>query len=145
VATVAALPVRSCTIDGEAIACDRDGLAVFELLRRRRSDQPVTLCAFDLLEVDGRDLRREPIEDRKTELAKLLRGSLSGLVLNEVFEAPGPIVFAHACKLGCEGVVSKRRGSRYVSGRSSDWIKIKNPNAPAVRREAEEDWSGRRG
>jgi bifunctional non-homologous end joining protein LigD len=48
--------------------------------------------------------------------------------------------FEHACQFGCEGIVSKRLGSRYVSGRSRDWIKTKNPNAPAVRREAEEDW-----
>ena len=50
----------------------------------------------------------------------------------------------HAYKLGCEGIVSKRRGSRHRSGTSSNWIKVKNPSAPAVRREAEEDW-GRQG
>ena len=53
-------------------------------------------------------------------------------------------MFAHACKLGLEGIVSKRKGSRYRSGRSPDWIKSKNPNAPAVKREAEEDWGPRR-
>jgi hypothetical protein len=52
----------------------------------------------------------------------------------------GPLVFAHACRLGLEGIVSKRKDSRYRSGRSPDWIKSKKPNAPAVRREAEEDW-----
>jgi len=55
----------------------------------------------------------------------------------------GEMIFRHACRLGCEGIVSKRVGSRYVSGRSRDWMKVKNPDAPAVRREAEEDW-GRR-
>ena len=55
-------------------------------------------------------------------------------------EADGPLVFAHACKLGLEGIVSKRKDSRYRSGRSPDWIKSKNPAAPAVKREAEEDW-----
>jgi hypothetical protein len=49
-------------------------------------------------------------------------------------------VFRHACKMGLEGIVSKRLGSRYRSGRSKDWLKFKNPEAPAVRREAEEDW-----
>jgi ATP-dependent DNA ligase len=49
-------------------------------------------------------------------------------------------VFEQACALGCEGIVSKRRGSRYVAGRTSEWRKTKNPAAPAVRREAEEDW-----
>jgi ATP-dependent DNA ligase len=53
---------------------------------------------------------------------------------------PGDLVFRHACKLGCEGIVSKRLGSRYRSGRSKDWLKFKNPDAPAVRREVEEDW-----
>jgi ATP-dependent DNA ligase len=52
---------------------------------------------------------------------------------------PGDIVFAHACKMGLEGIVSKRLGSRYVSGRTRDWLNFKNPNAPAVKREAEED------
>ncbi len=50
------------------------------------------------------------------------------------------LVFNHACKLGLEGIVSKRKGSRYRSGRSPDWVKSKNPNAPAVKREAEIDW-----
>ena len=54
----------------------------------------------------------------------------------------GSVVFDHACKLGCEGIVSKRRGSRYARGRSSNWIKVKNPDAPAVQREAEEHWRG---
>jgi len=57
-----------------------------------------------------------------------------------IFDAPGPDVFAHACKLGYEGIVSKRRGSRYVPGRTDHWLKVKNPDAPAVQREAEEDW-----
>jgi bifunctional non-homologous end joining protein LigD len=53
----------------------------------------------------------------------------------------GQMIFRHACELGCEGIVSKRLGSKYVSGRSRDWVKIKNQNAPAVKREAEEDWN----
>jgi ATP-dependent DNA ligase len=65
-----------------------------------------------------------------------------GIVLNAVFDDPGPVVFEHACKLGCEGIVSKRRGSRYARGRSSNWLKVKNPDAPAVRREREEHWGG---
>jgi hypothetical protein len=60
----------------------------------------------------------------------------------QFYEDPCPVVFEHACKLGCEGIVSKRRGSRYSCGRSSNWLKVKNPDAPAVRREAEEDWGG---
>jgi bifunctional non-homologous end joining protein LigD len=56
-AAITALPVRSCVIDSEAIACDENGLAVFDLIRYRRQDGTVTLCAFDLLELDGEDLR----------------------------------------------------------------------------------------
>jgi bifunctional non-homologous end joining protein LigD len=64
----------------------------------------------------------------------------SGLVLNARFEQAGPLVFKHACLLCCEGIVSKRKDSRYRSGRSRHWVKIKNPAAPAARREIEEDW-----
>ena len=61
----------------------------------------------------GLDLRREPLEIRKRELAKLLRNALVGLQLNEHIAAPGDVVFRHACKMGLEGIVSKRLGSRY--------------------------------
>src|SRR5262249_24275598 len=74
---VAKLPVRSCLIDGEAIVCVENGLAVFELIRRHGAHASAVLSAFDLLELDGKDLRREPIERRKALLAKLLkRGNL---------------------------------------------------------------------
>jgi bifunctional non-homologous end joining protein LigD len=136
----AALRVKYFLIDGEAVCCDGDGMPVFDRLRYRRDDRHVFLYAFDLLQLDSRDLRRDPIEDRKAELAKLLRRAKPGLQLNEHISEPGDIVFRHACKLGLEGIVSKRLGSPYRSGRSNDWLKSKNPNAPAVKREAEEDW-----
>jgi bifunctional non-homologous end joining protein LigD len=85
-------------------------------------------------------MRRDPFSVRKATLASLLAHSASGLRLNEHIEADGPDVFHHACMMGLEGIVSKRKDSRYRSGRSPDWLKSKNPNAPAVRREAEEDW-----
>ena len=72
VAAVTVLPVRSCLIDGEAVVCDENGLAVFDLIRGYRHDTAAVLCAFDLLELDGEDLRRMPIEERKGTLAKLL-------------------------------------------------------------------------
>jgi len=75
--------------------------------------------------------------------ASLLTRASSGLRFNEhLDEEDGPLVFQHACKLGLEGIVSKRKDSRYRSGRSPHWIKTKNPDAPAVKREAEEDWGG---
>jgi bifunctional non-homologous end joining protein LigD len=94
-----------------------------------------------LIELDGRDLRREQIELRKTELLKLLREADYGIFLNEHIDDEAAIVFQHACKLGLEGIVSKRRGSPYVSGRSLHWLKLKNPNSAAVRREMEEEWA----
>jgi bifunctional non-homologous end joining protein LigD len=141
-AAVNALRCRSCLIDGEAVCCDEAGVAIFEWLRRRANGGTAFLYAFDLLELDGRDLRREPIEDRKAQLASLARNAAPGLQLSECLDRPGDIVFEHACKLGLEGIVSKRRGSRYESGRSSHWLKTKNPNHPAVLRLLEEDWNG---
>src|SRR5439155_8627815 len=67
-----------------------------------------------------------------------------GIRFNEHIEGDGSTVFAHACKLGLEGIVSKRKDSTYRSGRSPDWLKMKNSDAPAVKREAEEDWSKER-
>jgi ATP-dependent DNA ligase len=140
-AAVGTLRVRSCLIDGEAVACDGDGLPAFDRLRYRHADGSVFLFAFDLLELDGRDLRREPFEVRKATLASLLRRAGAGVRLNEHLEhEDGEVVFCHACKMGLEGIVSKRLGSPYRSGRSSDWLKFKNPAAPAVKREAEEEW-----
>jgi hypothetical protein len=127
-------------IDGEAIVTNASGLAVFDLIRRKRHCGDAVLIAFDLIELEGEDLRRSPIEHRKRKLAKLVRRPQAGIVVNEVFEGDGDILFARACKLGCEGIVSKRLGSMYRSGRSPHWIKVKNPKAPAVKREAEEDW-----
>jgi bifunctional non-homologous end joining protein LigD len=137
---VGKLAVRSCLIDGEAIVCDENGLAVFDLIRCHGAGERAVLSAFDLLELDGKDLRRKPIEERKRLLAKLLKGSHASLVLNKYYEEDGAIVFREACRLGCEGIVSKRLGSIYRRGRSPLWLKVKNPNAPAVTREAEEDW-----
>ena len=137
---IKSLPVRSCLIDGEAIVCDENGVADFELIRGHGTAADAVHCAFDLLELDGRDLRRRPIEERKGLLTEVLRGSNPSIVLNKHYEEDGAIVFREACRLGCEGIVSKKLGSIYRRGRSPLWLKVKNPNAPAVKREAEEDW-----
>ena len=116
---------------------------MFDRLRYRRQDGRVFLYAFDLLELNGRDMRREPLEVRKSALAAVLRRmkAWAGIQLNEhCDDLPVDVVFRHVCKLGFEGIVSKRVGSPYRSGRSRDWLKMKNPNAPAVKRESEEDW-----
>jgi hypothetical protein len=122
------------TLGGEAIVSDEAGLAVFALLRSWRHDRAAVLCAFDLLELDGEDLRRLPIEQRKRTLAKLVRGPRPGLALNKHYVGHGEIVYRQACKLGCEGIVSKRLGSTYRSGRSRQWLKVKNPAAPGAAR-----------
>ena len=99
---------------------------------------------FDpFIDLDGEDLRRDPLAVRKARLASVLARAAPGLRFTEhLDEEDGPLVFAHACKLGLEGIVSKRRESFYSSGRSPHWIKTKNPDAPAVKREADEDWGG---
>jgi bifunctional non-homologous end joining protein LigD len=133
-AAVERLPARSFLIDGEAVVTDESGLAVFDLIRGRRHGRAAVMIAFDLI---GADMRRVPIEQRKHKLADLLRSPCHpGIVLDEHYVGDGDIVYKHACKLGCEGIVSKRLGSYYRSGRSTAWLKIKNPAAPAVEREA---------
>ena len=126
---------------GGAVACDDNGVASFDLIRYHRANDRIFLYAFDLIELNGDDLRRDPLEARKATLASVLAKAGLGLRFNEHIEGDGPTVFAHACRLGLEGIVSKRKGSSYRSGRSPDWLKMKNPAAPAVKREAEEDWS----
>jgi bifunctional non-homologous end joining protein LigD len=140
VEALACLRSRSCIIDGEAVCCDEDGMPNFDCIRYRRYDASVFLYAFDLIELSGNDLRREPLEVRKATLKSVLVKAGPGLRFNEHLEGDGPTVFAHARKMGFEGIVSKRKDSMYRSGRSPDWLKMKNPEASAVKREAEEDW-----
>jgi bifunctional non-homologous end joining protein LigD len=124
-------PCRECRIPVSPICT---------LLSAVLASGDAVLIAFDLIELDGEDLRRSPIEHRKRKLAKLARSPHPGIVLNEYYEGAGELIFEHAWKLACEGIVSKRLGSTYRSGRSPHWLKIKNPHPPAVTREAEEDW-----
>ena len=144
VAAIARPRSRSVILDGEAVACDENGVPSFDRLRHRRHDASVFLYTFDLIELNGDDLRREPLEVRKTTLASVLARATPGLHLNEHIEADGPTVFAHACRMGLEGIVSKRKNSTYRSGPSRDWLKSKNPACAAVKRETEEDWAKRR-
>jgi bifunctional non-homologous end joining protein LigD len=136
VESLARLRSRSCVIDGEAVACDESGVPTFERIRYRRHDTSVFLYAFDLIELNGDDLRRDPLEVRKATLANVLAGVGHGIWFNDHIEGDGPTVFRHACKLGLEDIVRKR----YRSGRSPDWLKSKNPACAAAEREEEEDW-----
>jgi bifunctional non-homologous end joining protein LigD len=116
------------------VVCPKTGLSLFDELHSGRRDRDVVLCAFDLLELNGKDQRTLPLEERKARLADLLSRVTSGILLSEHIETDGATVFRHACKLGCEGIVSKQRASPYRSGRVRTWIKVKNPASPAMRR-----------
>jgi bifunctional non-homologous end joining protein LigD len=98
------------------------------------------LYAFDIMELNGDDVRQGPLEKRKVKLEKLLAKVQLGVQLNEHVELDGATVFEHACKLGLEGIVSKRRYFPYRSGRTKSWIKIKNPNSLAMLRIEDGSW-----
>jgi bifunctional non-homologous end joining protein LigD len=136
----AKLRARSFTLDGEAVVCGADGVAVFDALHRRRHASDAVLFAFDLLELNGEDLRPLPLGKRKARLAQLLARLPVGIELNEHTDADGATVFLHACKMGLEGIVSKRVTAPYRSGPSRDWIKVKSPDSPAMRRGREARW-----
>jgi bifunctional non-homologous end joining protein LigD len=126
------------------VAAGDDGAADFERIRGRRHETSVFLYAFDTLVLDGDDLRATPLEARNRPLERLLRKPGFGLALIDRHEGQGPALYAAACAQGLEGIVSKRRGSRYRSGRCDDWVKAKNPASAAARRDALEDWGERR-
>jgi bifunctional non-homologous end joining protein LigD len=111
-----------------------DGVAVFDALHRRHTATDAMLYAFDLLELNGKDLRALPLGDRKAKLARQLARAPTGIVFNEHTAENGATVFRHACKLGLEGIVSKQLTAPYRSGPSRDWIKVKNPDSPAMQR-----------
>ena len=138
--------MSSITLDGEAMRFDRKGRDDFDALWSRSADQEVQLCAFDLLEIDGEDLRSLPLIDRKRRLRKLLRRPQRGLQYVEHFDGCGVKMFEHVCRLGLEGIVSKRIDLRYQAGRSKSWIKVKNTAHPSVLRVREAfEWKRRRG
>jgi bifunctional non-homologous end joining protein LigD len=138
VAAAGALTVDA-TIDGEVVVSDDTGIADFEMLHSRDHDQRAILYAFDLLDLDGQDQRALSLENRKARLDGLLRGVPSGIQYCDHLDGDGETVFAHVCKLGCEGIVSKDRTRPYRSGPSKTWLKIKNPQAPGVLRFKEQE------
>jgi bifunctional non-homologous end joining protein LigD len=107
---------------------------------RRGTVSEAMLYAFDLLELDGEDLRDMPLGDRKKRLARLIGRRRIGVVLSDHTTEDGALLFVQACRLGLEGIVSKRLSAPYRSGLSRDWIKIKNPNSPAMIRAREAEW-----
>ena len=113
----------SAIIDGEIVVPAADGSTDFSVLQNelKGSSKSIVLVAFDLLYLNGRDIRKEPLLRRKAELKKIIAGT--DVQFSESFENDGHAMFAHACKLGLEGVVSKVRDSAYVSGRGNAWVK----------------------
>jgi bifunctional non-homologous end joining protein LigD len=138
--TAMKLRAQSFTLDGEAFVCGPDGVAVFDALHRRGTVSEAMLYAFDLLELDGEDLRDMPLGSRKNRLRRLVGKRRLGIVLSEHTDEDGATIFQQACKMGLEGIVSKRLSAPYRSGPSRDWIKVKNPNSPAMVRHLEERW-----
>jgi bifunctional non-homologous end joining protein LigD len=113
----------SAIIDGEVVVPSADGTTDFSVLQNElkgRSDK-IVMVAFDLLYLNGHDLRKLPLFQRKSMLQKLIAGT--DTQFSESFEVDGQEMYKHACKTGLEGVVSKVRDSRYASGRVNDWVK----------------------
>jgi bifunctional non-homologous end joining protein LigD len=127
-AAAAALPVRSVILDAEMVVLDAQGRSSFSALRSalgRGIDAGIIAFVFDLLWLDGVDLRERPLLERKAELVALLSASADPLRYCEHFAGEGSRVYASACDLGAEGIISKRHDAPYRSERSDTWRKVK--------------------
>ncbi len=125
---VATLPVESAVLDGEVVVLAENGTTSFADLQAAFQEgvkKPLTYFVFDLLHLNGHNLRNLPLTERKTLLAQVLAGAGEFLQLSEHMETKGDVMFHKACELHAEGIISKRASSKYVSGRSSDWLKLK--------------------
>ena len=130
----ASAPARDGQVlDGEAIVLRPDNTFDFEALRSRQGQAEAILVAYDIMEVGGQDVRPEPLEERRERLARLLSRSnkalRDGIQLSEAMTGDGAAIFRHACWMDLEGIVSKRLGSRYVSGRTRAWLKTRLPDS----------------
>ncbi|UPK37882.1 DNA ligase [Bradyrhizobium sp. 186] len=127
---------RQFVLDGEAVVLGVDGISDFNALHSRKHDHEVQFCAFDILAEGGDDLRTLPLSLRKANLERLLARRPEGVFVNPFERGEiGPDLFGAACKLGLEGLVSKRRDRPYQGGRCRYWIKVKNRKHPAMERE----------
>jgi bifunctional non-homologous end joining protein LigD len=127
VAAMRSLPVDHALLDGEAMVFKPDGHSDFAALRTKRGAERAIFVAFDLLQMEREDWRKLALEVRRAQLESLVAG-IDAITFNEALDAEGAVVFAHACKLGLEGIVSKRVGSRYRSGATRNWVKVRNPD-----------------
>ena len=123
---VRALPVDNALIDGEAVVFKPDGHSDFAALRTKAGGEQASFIAFDLLSLEGEDLRQRPLEERREALEQLV-ADVDDIQFSIAVAAEGALVFDYARKFGLEGIVSKRLGSRYRSGPSRNWLKCLNP------------------
>lgn len=121
------LDVGSALLDGEIVALDQHGRSSFQRLQNALKEAriPLTYYVFDILELDGRDLRGEPLKRRKEILRRLLQGAPDVIRYSEDVTGHGDEVLAHACRMGLEGIVSKQADKPYVSRRTFSWLKTK--------------------
>jgi ATP-dependent DNA ligase len=122
-------------IDGEAVILGVDGISDFNALHSGKHNDEVQLYAFDILALNGDDLRSLPLSMRKAHLERLLARRPDGIFISPFEQGGiGPDLFRKACEFGLEGLVSKRKDRPYRAGRSKDWIKMKNRSHPAIER-----------
>ncbi|TCR68228.1 bifunctional non-homologous end joining protein LigD [Bosea sp. BK604] len=131
-AAAAELDVQTAIIDGEAVVLDQKGASNFAALQKalggrggKRHAEEAILFAFDLLYFNGHDLRGLSLEERREMLVQAHEGAPPGIRISEEIDAPGAALLRQACAMGLEGVIGKRRDSRYRSGRGGEWIKAK--------------------
>ena len=140
------LKANSVMLDGELVCLKSNGVSCFDTLHSRTADPSAILFAFDLIELDGADLKALPLIERKAKLAELLAASSKpetnalriacGLQINEHATDDGAALFRAACRMGLEGIVSKRMASTYRPGPKAcrSWVKVRNPKAPGYLR-----------
>ncbi len=127
---LARLSVESAILDGEVVVLEANGQSSFAALQaafEEGAKHPLTYFVFDLLHLNGHNLRQEPLTERKQILAQMLDSLAEHETVRygQHIETEGMPIFTEACKLGAEGIVSKRADSAYMSGRSKSWVKIK--------------------
>lgn len=132
VAAAKQIVVDSAILDGEAVMLDRSGKSDFSALQQalggregKGSAEFATLFAFDILYLNGQDLRHLPLSQRREVLIDAIEGAYPGILLSEDVIADGEAFYTLACKLGLEGIIAKRLDAPYRSGRGGEWLKIK--------------------
>ncbi len=129
-ADVESLPAQSAILDGEVAVVEPDGTTSFQALQNALTGAgggALVYFVFDLLHLEGYDLTGAALEDRKQALSRLMKAgpAASGLRFSDHVEGEGDAFFASACRLGLEGIISKRRDARYEPGRGKSWLKVK--------------------